>query len=51
MFTARVTRKSGEKIVKNEINTWNLSELLDIIDRSYEADEVLEIHITNANQR
>lgn len=46
MFTARITRKTGTKVVKDEISTDELSELLELIDRSYDDEEVLEIHIT-----
>lgn len=45
MFTARITRKTGDKIVKDEISTDELADLLDMLERNYDDDEVLEIHI------
>ena len=47
MFTARITRKVEERIVKEEIKTEDLVDLLHIMNTVYTPDEgqILEIHI------
>ena len=45
MFTARITRQRGERVVKDEIFGDSLFLLLTEIFMTYDNDEVLEIHI------
>lgn len=47
MFTARITRKVGEVIIKEDIKTEDLVDLLQIMNTVYTPDEgqILEIHI------
>lgn len=53
MFTARITRKTGEKIVKDEMTTDELSELLQILINNYENEDdyILEIHILKGDKQ
>ena len=44
MFTAKITRKVGEEIVKEEIRTIDLYYIYDKIS-AYSEHEILEIHI------
>ena len=44
MFTARITRKVGEEIVKEEIRSIDLYYIYDKIS-AYSEHEILEIHI------
>ena len=46
MFTARITRKVGEAITKDEMIDVSLSSLMTEIFMTYNDSEVLEIHIT-----
>ena len=45
MFTARITRKVGEAITKDEMVDTNLASLLTEIFMTYNDGEILEIHI------
>ena len=45
MFTARITRKVEEAIIKDEMVDSNLTSLLTEIFMTYNDNEVLEIHI------
>ena len=45
MFTARITRKVGDEIVKQGITTEDLSDLLSMIVLNFSDNEILEIHI------
>ena len=46
MFTARITRKVGETITKDEMVDTNLASLLTEIFMTFNDNEILEIHIT-----
>lgn len=45
MFTARITRKVGEAITKDEMIDVSLSSLMTEIFMTFNDDEVLEIYI------
>ena len=46
MFTARITREAGDKIVKDALYSFYLDSLCEKICNNYDDNEVLEIHIT-----
>ena len=45
MFTARITRQRGEKVVKDEVSRDTLSGLLAVLLAAVGVSEILEIHI------
>jgi len=46
MWIARISRKSGDKIIKDEFHTDELSRLMEMLSvLGYDEAEVLEIHI------
>ena len=46
MWIARVARNRGGKVVKDELRTEDISELLEIMGRMlYDEAEILEMHI------
>ena len=46
MWIARVSRNTGGKVVKDELRTDDLSELLEMLAKfGYDETEILEIHI------
>jgi len=46
MWIARICRKSGDKVVKDELHTNDISELLEMLGRILEGiTGILEIHI------
>ena len=46
MWIARVARNRGDKVVKDELRTEDISELLEILGRMlYDEAEILEMHI------
>lgn len=51
MFTARISRKDLLKVTKDEINMEYLGDILEMLERNYDDQEVLEIHISRAEEK
>ena len=50
MFTARITRQRGKKVVKDEVSRDTLSGLLAVLLAAVGFSEILEIHITRQEE-
>jgi len=46
MWIARISRNRGDKVIKDELSTDDISELLEMLGRMLESEaDLLEIHI------